>query len=93
MLRYEDAADRLEEFHLPNWTSKVAQALGVAQQDMVLESESRDTEESAKAVAPIVQKDPFLLVTSASHMPRSMAMRSSSMRMLILVLRLISPAA
>jgi uncharacterized SAM-binding protein YcdF (DUF218 family) len=54
--------------------SKVAQALGVGQQDVVLESESRDTEESAKAVAPIVQKDPFLLVTSASHMPRSMAM-------------------
>jgi len=53
---------------------KVAQALGVGQQDIVLESESRDTEESAQKVATIVQKEPFLLVTSASHMPRSMAL-------------------
>ena len=54
--------------------SRVAQALGMGQQDILLESESRDTEESAKAVASMVQKEPFLLVTSASHMPRSMAM-------------------
>jgi len=53
---------------------KVAQALGVGLQDMVLESDSRDTEESAQKVASIVQKEPFLLVTSASHMPRSMAL-------------------
>jgi uncharacterized SAM-binding protein YcdF (DUF218 family) len=54
--------------------SKVAQALGVGQQDIILESESRDTEDSARLVEPAVQKEPFLLVTSASHMPRSMAM-------------------
>jgi len=54
--------------------AEVARALGAGQQDLVLESESRDTGESARLIQPIVGNDPFVLVTSASHMPRSMAL-------------------
>ena len=49
-------------------------ALGVEEKDLVLETQSRDTEESAQFVQPIVGKDRFILVTSASHMRRSQAL-------------------
>ena len=54
--------------------AKVAQALGVNQQDMVLEKTSRDTKDEALLIKGIVGNDKFILVTSASHMPRSMAL-------------------
>jgi len=53
---------------------KVAQALGVNPQDIILESMSRDTEDEARLIKPVVGTNPFILVTSASHMPRSMAL-------------------
>jgi uncharacterized SAM-binding protein YcdF (DUF218 family) len=53
---------------------KAMQTLGVAEKDIVLETQSRDTEESARFVQSIVGKDRFLLVTSASHMRRSQAL-------------------
>jgi uncharacterized SAM-binding protein YcdF (DUF218 family) len=52
----------------------VALALGVDGRNLVLESVSKDTEEEAVLIQKRVGKDPFLLVTSASHMPRSMAL-------------------
>jgi len=52
----------------------VAVALGVAGEDVVLESLSRDTKDEARLIQRIVGNDRFILVTSASHMPRSMAM-------------------
>ena len=52
----------------------VASALGVERQKMVLENESKDTEEQAKIIKKVVGNEPFILVTSASHMPRSMAL-------------------
>jgi uncharacterized SAM-binding protein YcdF (DUF218 family) len=52
----------------------VAMALGVRQAEIVLESNSRNTEEEGRFIAPTVGKAPFLLVTSASHMPRAMAL-------------------
>jgi uncharacterized SAM-binding protein YcdF (DUF218 family) len=54
--------------------ARAAQALGVDERDIVLEQQSRDTEESAKFVQSIVGTDPFVLVTSASHMKRSEAL-------------------
>jgi uncharacterized SAM-binding protein YcdF (DUF218 family) len=54
--------------------AQLAQELGVGRQDMILEAHSRDTEDEARLVAPIVGEQPFLLVTEASHMPRAMAL-------------------
>ena len=52
--------------------SRVAEELGVAKSDMVLEVESRDTKDHPLYVRPLVKDDPFILVTSAFHMPRAM---------------------
>ncbi len=52
----------------------VARAIGVNGRDLVLESLSRDTKDEARLIQEIVGKDRFVLVTSAAHMPRSMAL-------------------
>src|ERR1044071_9393399 len=54
--------------------ARVAMDLGVAEDRVVLEKESPDTESQAQAIPPIVGQDSFILVTSASHMPRAMAL-------------------
>ena len=54
--------------------AEAALALGVKSQNLVLESLSKDTEEEAILIQKIVGNDPFALVTSASHMSRSMAL-------------------
>jgi uncharacterized SAM-binding protein YcdF (DUF218 family) len=54
--------------------AKVAQDLGVSPEAMVIERDSHDTEGQAELIHPIVGSDRFILVTSASHMPRSMAL-------------------
>ena len=54
--------------------AEVAKAVGVKQEDLILESESRDTIDEARIIKSIVGNDKFILVTSASHMPRSMGM-------------------
>jgi uncharacterized SAM-binding protein YcdF (DUF218 family) len=54
--------------------AQLAQDLGVGRKDMILEAQSRDTEDEARLVAPIVGEQPFILVTEASHMPRAMAL-------------------
>lgn len=53
---------------------RLATALGVAAEDVVIECQSRDTKDQARLIRSIVGDDAFLLVTSASHMPRSMAL-------------------
>ena len=52
----------------------VALALRVQRQNLILESLSRDTEEEAILIQKMVGKDAFVLVTSASHMPRAMGL-------------------
>ncbi len=39
---------------------------------MIIENKTRDTAEQASAISKLLGKQPFLLVTSAVHMPRSM---------------------
>lgn len=51
--------------------SRVAEELGVGRADMVLEVESRDTKDHPHYVRDIVHDEPFILVTSAFHMPRA----------------------
>ncbi|MGL4858961.1 MAG: envelope biogenesis factor ElyC [Enterobacteriaceae bacterium] len=50
----------------------VALSLGVPQRDIITLELPKDTEDEANTVNPIVGKQPFLLVTSASHLPRAM---------------------
>lgn len=52
----------------------VASILGVDERDIVLETESRDTKDEARIIKEMVGDERFVLVTSASHMPRSMAL-------------------
>lgn len=52
----------------------VARAIGVDDNDIIIERDSKDTKDQAKIIKSFVKDDPFVLVTSASHMPRSMAM-------------------
>lgn len=54
--------------------ANMAQELGVRPEDVVLESESQNTADEAQLIKPIVGNDAFILVTSAIHMPRSMAL-------------------
>jgi uncharacterized SAM-binding protein YcdF (DUF218 family) len=53
--------------------SSFAQMLNVPSEDIVLDNDSRDTEEQAKRIRAIIGRDPFVLVTSAYHMPRAVA--------------------
>ena len=54
--------------------AKVAPILGVNPQDLIFETESVNTEDQARRLKPAVGQERFILVTSASHMPRSMAL-------------------
>ncbi|MDA0738698.1 MAG: YdcF family protein [Nitrospirae bacterium] len=54
--------------------SQLALSFGVPGEDVVSESNSRDTKDQALRIANIVAKDPLVLVTEASHMPRSMGL-------------------
>jgi len=55
-------------------TARIAEIMNVNHDDLVLEKMSKDTEEQAKFAKNIVGNDRFILVTSASHMPRSVAL-------------------
>jgi uncharacterized SAM-binding protein YcdF (DUF218 family) len=52
----------------------LALALGVDPGTLLVEERSRNTRDQAVFIGRIVGKDPFILVTSASHMPRAMGM-------------------
>jgi len=52
----------------------LAESLGVPAKAILMETRSDDTASEAKNVLPIAGHTPFILVTSAFHMPRSMAL-------------------
>lgn len=54
--------------------AQLSMDLGIPSKDIILETSSRDTFDEVKLIQPIVQNTPFFLVTSASHMARSMAL-------------------
>ncbi|MDQ1333357.1 MAG: hypothetical protein QG552_307 [Thermodesulfobacteriota bacterium] len=65
------AFDSVPEAHV---MADVAGFLGVDRRDIILESSSYDTEDQARLIRPIVGNHPFVLVTSAMHMRRSLAL-------------------
>jgi len=54
--------------------ARAAVDLGVLEQDIVIENKSRNTLESAKAVRGLLKGNRIILVTSAFHMKRSVAL-------------------
>ncbi len=54
--------------------AELARGLGVDPADIVVEDASRDTHEEALLIRPMMGPQQFVLVTSAYHMPRSMAL-------------------
>ena len=54
--------------------SKMAMALGMKKKELVLESESKDTKDQVRFIQNIIGSNKFILVTSASHMARSVAL-------------------
>ena len=54
--------------------AEVAMELGLDDKEFVLELKSNDTKDQAKFIHNIVGNDKFILVTTASHIPRSMAL-------------------
>jgi uncharacterized SAM-binding protein YcdF (DUF218 family) len=54
--------------------ARIAMLLGVKPQDIRLESDSRDTAQEAQNIAKMIGKEKFILVTSAAHMPRTLAL-------------------
>lgn len=61
--------------------ARMAGELGINPADIVQESISRDTKDEAKIIKSMLGVKQFILVTSAYHMPRSMALfRAQGMR-------------
>jgi len=54
--------------------AKAAASLGVHESDILLNTRSRDTKDEAIHVKQIVKESEFILVTSAAHMPRAVAL-------------------
>ncbi|MCO4845577.1 MAG: YdcF family protein [Sulfurovum sp.] len=51
---------------------KLAISLGVTKEDIILHLGTKDTQEEAKAGKKLLADEPFILVTSASHMTRAL---------------------
>lgn len=58
--------------------AELAISLGVKKEDIIMGFEPKDTKEEAKFMKKIIGKKPFVLVTSASHMPRAMLLFQST---------------
>ena len=57
--------------------ANLALALGVKQEDMIINPKPKDTEEEAFFAQTIIGTQDFILVTSATHMPRAMTLFKS----------------
>jgi uncharacterized SAM-binding protein YcdF (DUF218 family) len=53
--------------------ARMAQALGVPQQSLIVSAQALNTGDEARAVQELLGRSAFLLVTSAYHMPRAMS--------------------
>ena len=53
-------------------TAQLLQEAGIKKESIVMQEDAKDTREEAQAIKKRIGSSPFLLVTSAYHMPRSM---------------------
>ena len=53
-------------------TARLLQEAGIKKENIVMQGEAKDTKEEAQAMKKRIGNKPFLLVTSAYHMPRAM---------------------
>ncbi|MBC8419567.1 MAG: envelope biogenesis factor ElyC [Proteobacteria bacterium] len=65
------AFDPIPEAHI---MAEVATFIGIDRNQIILEPASNDTEDQARLIKSIVANHPFVLVTSAVHMPRAVAL-------------------
>lgn len=56
---------------------KLALSLGVKEENIIISAKPRDTKEEAIFIKSIIGEEPFVLVTSAIHMPRAMILFES----------------
>jgi uncharacterized SAM-binding protein YcdF (DUF218 family) len=54
--------------------ARIAEELGIDRNDIIMETGSKDTRDEVQFIKKIVKDNPFILVTSAAHMPRAIAM-------------------
>lgn len=54
--------------------ARLAMELGIDEKNIMVEKDSLDTNDEAKLIKDMVKDNRFFLVTSAGHMPRSMAL-------------------
>lgn len=54
--------------------ARLAMELGIDEKNIIIEKDSLNTNDEAKLIKDMVKDNRFFLVTSASHMPRSMAL-------------------
>jgi uncharacterized SAM-binding protein YcdF (DUF218 family) len=52
----------------------LAESIGIDEQNILLETRPKDTEEEARLIKETVKDESFIVVTSAYHMPRAMAL-------------------
>jgi len=57
--------------------ANLALALGVKKENLIINPKPKDTEQEAQFTKSLIGEEPFILVTSASHMPRSMRLFES----------------
>jgi len=62
-----------EDIPVSRIVGKLASAMGIPEERMTLETDSTNTYEHGVEIKKILGKKPFLLVTSAYHLPRAMA--------------------
>lgn len=55
-------------------TANIFMNLGIPKEDIIIHSEPKDTKEEALATKALLGEKPFILVTSAYHMTRAMAL-------------------
>jgi len=55
-------------------TAQILQDIGIPIEDLIIHSEPKDTKEEAIKIKELLGNQPFILVTSAYHMPRAMAL-------------------
>ncbi len=54
--------------------ASIAKIAGVHEKDIIINAKAKDTKEEAKFAKTLFKDAPFVLVTSASHMPRAISM-------------------